>query len=115
MAEPPTDNFRHLRVFLSYASEDRAAVLDLYTRLKSWRGIARWLDVAELLAGQDWQLEIARALGESDVVILCLSQRSVVKEGYVQREMRHAIDLANEKPEGTIFVVPVRLDQCEEI
>lgn len=34
------------------------------------------------------------------------------KEGFVQREIRYAYDLALEKPEDTIFLIPLRLDDC---
>ena len=37
---------------------------------------------------------------------------SISKEGYVQKEVRSALDVADEKPEGTIFIVPVRLESC---
>jgi 6-phosphofructokinase len=68
------------------------------------------LDEICLLPGQDWDLEIQRAIRRSQVVLVCLSASSLTKEGYVQREIKRALDLAEEKPEGTIFVIPVRLE-----
>jgi hypothetical protein len=35
-----------------------------------------------------------------------LSRRSLSKEGYVQKELRQALEVAKEKPEGTIFLIP---------
>ena len=49
----------------------------------------------------------------SDVVIVCLSNRAVNKAGYVQKEIRYALDVADEQPEGTIFLIPLRLEECE--
>jgi len=46
-------------------------------------------------------------------VIICLSQKSVTKEGYLQREIKDALYVAEEKPEGTIFVIPVKLQEVE--
>jgi hypothetical protein len=43
-------------------------------------------------------------------VIICLSNKSITKEGYVQRELKFALDIALEKPEETIFLIPLRLD-----
>lgn len=43
---------------------------------------------------------------------MCLSNKSVTKEGYVQKEIKLALDLADEKPEGVIFIIPVKLDDC---
>ena len=44
---------------------------------------------------------------------MCVSNRSVSKEGYVQKEIRNVLDIALEKPEETIFIIPLRLDDCE--
>lgn len=46
------------------------------------------------------------------VIVVCLSTSSLSKEGYVQKEIRVALDVADEKPEGTIFLVPLRLEEC---
>ncbi len=61
----------------------------------------------------DFQREIQKALDASDVILLCLSKKSVDKEGYVQREIRVALDRALEMPEGRIFLIPARLEECE--
>ncbi len=34
------------------------------------------------------------------------------KEGYLQRELRYVLDVADEKPEGAIFIVPLKLEEC---
>ena len=114
MTEP-----RKLRVFLCHASQDKPIVRELYQRLlavpygddKGW--IDPWLDEEKLLPGQDWNMEIEKAVEAADVVIVCLSNTSVSKEGYIQRELKFVLDIALEKPDGTIFVVPLRLDDCE--
>jgi hypothetical protein len=101
-----------LKIFLCHSSGDKAQVQPLHDfLLKS--GAAPWLDSEQLLPGQDWNLEINKALDDSDVILLCLSKKSVDKEGYVQREMRVALDRALEMPEGRIFLIPARLEECE--
>ena len=40
-------------------------------------------------------------------------QNSVTKEGYVQKEIRYALDIADEKPEETIYLIPVRFVYCQ--
>jgi DNA segregation ATPase FtsK/SpoIIIE-like protein len=65
-----------------------------------------------LLPGQDWDLEIEKALETADAVIVFLSDNSVTKDGYIQKEIRKIIDVAEEKPDGTIFIIPVRLNDC---
>ena len=102
---------RSLKVFLCHASGDKPPVRDLYKRLTA-EGVDAWLDKEKLLPGQDWRLEIPKAVRGADVVVVCLSDKSVTKEGYVQKEIKFALDIAEEKPEGTIFLIPARLEDC---
>ena len=102
---------RPLKVFLCHASGDKAPVRELYKRLVK-EGVDAWLDEEKLLAGQTWRVEIPRAVRESDVVVVCLSNKSITKEGYIQKEIKFALDNADEKPEGTIFLIPARLEDC---
>lgn len=101
-----------LQVFLCHTSSDKPAVRALYRRLKA-DGIAAWLDEEDLDPGDDWQLVIPKTVRHSDVVIVCLSSKSVNKEGYVQKEIAFALDTANEKPEGMIYLIPAKLEECE--
>jgi hypothetical protein len=102
---------RLLRVFLCHASEDKGVARQLHQRL-SRDGFAPWLDEEDLLPGQKWRDEIPKAVRKSDVVVVCLS-RHTEKEGYLQKEIKVALEVADEKPEGVIFVVPLRIEECE--
>jgi formylglycine-generating enzyme required for sulfatase activity len=106
-------DFRPLRVFLCHASQDKPVVRKLYSQLKSESWIDPWLDEEKLLPGQDFDLEIYKAIREADVILICLSKESIAKEGYVQKEFKRAFNFAEEKPEGTIYIIPLRLDECE--
>jgi hypothetical protein len=101
-----------LRVFLCHASDDKPAARNLYRRLKD-DGFDPWLDEEDLLPGQDWDLEISGAVRHSDMIIVCLSQAAMIKRGYVQKEIKQALDVADEQPEGTIFIIPLKLEECE--
>lgn len=106
------DSPRALRAFLCHSSSDKPAVRDIYRRLKK-ENIDPWLDEQKLLAGQDWNLEITKAVRASDVVLVCLSRNSVNKAGYIQKEIKYALDVADEQPEGAIFIIPLKLEECE--
>src|SRR5258708_40155769 len=41
-----------------------------------------------------------------------VSSHAVNKYGYVQKEIRLALDAADKKPERTIFIIPLKLDEC---
>lgn len=104
---------RKLRVFICHASQDKPIVRELYQRLLAEDWMDPWLDEDKLLPGQDWNLEIEKAVESADAVIVCVSSISISKEGYIQKELRRVLRIAEEKLEGAIFVLPVRLDNCE--
>lgn len=101
-----------LRVFLCHASSDKRIVRFLYRKLQS-EGIEPWLDEVDIVPGQDWDLEIRKAIRKCHVVLVCLSKASINKVGYIQKEIRHVLDVADEQLEDTIFLIPVRLEDCE--
>jgi hypothetical protein len=101
-----------LKVFLCHAQEDKLAVRRIYNQLVV-NGIEPWLDEKSILPGQDWTYEIKKAVRSSDVVIVFLSNRSVDKTGYVQKEIRIALDAADERPEGKIFLIPAKIEECD--
>ncbi len=111
-AEMENPEEKKMLVFISHASEDKTKARSLCKRLRE-DGFDPWLDKERILPGQDWDLEIEKALRGSDAILLCFSKVSAAKEGYVQKEYKRAMSYQAEKPEGTIFVIPVRLDDCE--
>jgi len=96
-------------IFLSYASPDRNRVLDWYDWLSS-KGFEVWMDKRRLKGGQNWDFEIKRALQKASVVIVFLSCNSVDRRGYAQREIKAALDQAQEKLIEDIYLIPVMLD-----
>jgi len=100
-----------IQVFLCHGKEDKEPVRKLHEKLRAL-GVQTWFDEESLLPGQDWELEIVKAVRESDIVLVCLSTRSVQKTGFVQKEIRLALDAADERPEGKIFLIPARLNDC---
>lgn len=104
-------SIRRLRIFLCHASGDKPFVRKLYNRLLV-DGMDPWLDEESLLPGQHWKEDIPKAVRSSDVVIVCLSHSAITKEGYVQKEIKIALDVADEKPEGTIYIIPFKLEEC---
>jgi hypothetical protein len=100
-----------IQIFLCHASEDKAAVETIYDRLKAL-GYKPWLDKKDLLPGQRWRVEIPKAIRASDYILICLSKTSVAKRGYVQEEFKLALEVYREMPDGAIFAIPVRFDEC---
>lgn len=103
-----------IKIFISYADEDVSAATRLWEKLDSYPGVDAWFDKKSLLPGDAWKHNIEKAMGEADYVLVLLSSISVGKKGYFQREVRLAIEiLDNDVPENKVFIIPVRLDDCE--
>jgi hypothetical protein len=101
-----------LKVFLCHAHADRHAVRGLYARLKRDR-FAPWLDQEALLPGQNWVREIHKAILKSDVVIVCLSKAFNEKHGFRHEELKVALKKAKVLPMDNIFIIPLRLEECD--
>src|SRR5438477_12540636 len=107
MAEAP----HRISIFLCHSSGDKQAVRDLYDRLRS-DDFDPWLDEKNLLPGQNWQQKITEAVRKADIVIACLSSNSINKKGYVQKEIKQALDVAEQYPPNTIYLIPLKLEEC---
>lgn len=101
-----------LLVFILYASEDKPSARYIASVLEQ-KGFEPWLDEEQLLPGHDWKLEIERAVDKADAIVVCLSKISINKRGFVQREIKKSLDIADEQPEGSIFLIPARIEQCQ--
>lgn len=102
---------KKLQVFLCYAKEDQSSARKLFNRLQK-NGVDVWLDEENLLPGQLWKIEIPKQVRTTDVVIVLLSSNSIAKTGYVQKEIKIALDAADERPSNKIFLIPVRVEEC---
>jgi hypothetical protein len=90
----------------------KSAVKQLYKQLKS-DAYNPCLDAVNLFAGQSWELETQKAVRASDIVLVCLSPHSVTRAGFMQKEIKFALDVAEEQPEGRIYIMPARLEECD--
>jgi len=100
------------QVFLSYASEDKDKVKELYGKLRA-AGLKPWMAPDDITPGMRWPLALKHAIDESTFFLACLSEHSVAKRGILQREFNQALELWKEKLEDDIYLIPARLDACE--
>ncbi|MGL2986364.1 TIR domain-containing protein [Flavobacterium sp. RSSA_27] len=100
------------KVFISYAKEDYTFAEKLYDFLKE-NDFKPWLDKKEILPGQDWNYVLHKSLREANYIILLLSHTSVQKRGYVQREFKLSLEYYEEKLEDDIYLIPLKIDDCE--
>lgn len=101
----------HKKVFISYAKEDVVSARKLYKDLRTEDYIQAWFDEESLLPGHNWKKEIKHKIKGSDYFIILISKHSMNKRGVVQKEIREAIDVMQELPDGKIYIIPARLDE----
>lgn len=101
-----------MQVFVSYAKEDISIAERLYRYLNSLPGVIPWMDIKNLRPGEEWEIVISEAMKRSRLIFLLLSKHSVNKDGFVQEEIRNALDLYRRKPPNSIFIIPVRIECC---
>ena len=101
-----------MNIFISYAREDLEVAHRLWEGLKN-EGFHAWMDIKELLPGQNWKAMVSKAIEECTYFLALLSKDSVSKKGYVQKELKKAMDILDEYPDSEVFLIPVRLDECQ--
>lgn len=101
-----------MKVFLSYTKKDGQKINEFYEDLKA-RGFTPWMDSYDLLPGMQWDNIIQNNMSEADVCIIFISESSLEKIGYVQRELNYFADKLNEMPENYIYCIPVVLDNSQ--
>lgn len=99
--------------FLCYSKENKIVVREFFARLKKEAWIDPWFDEEDILPGEKWQDTVVKAVQGSNAVIVLLSTQALKQEGFFHKELNLALDTANEKPAGTIFIIPIRLEECE--
>jgi len=99
-------------IFLGHASEDKSRVIALYNKLIE-HDLNPWLDIVNLKPGDNWEYKIREAIQNSKVFLACLSSTSVSKNGFVQKELRLALDEASEKVFENSYLIPVLLDDID--
>lgn len=101
-----------VRIFLSYAREDREKVQEIYQRLAA-AGVRPWMDTQDILPGEKWEMSIRKAVRDSDFFLVFLSRNSSDRRGFVQKELRAALNVWEEMLESDLYLIPVRLEECE--
>ena len=100
-------------MFISYVHEDIEAARKLYRQLKRVPYVDPWFDKECLLPGLRWHPAIRKAIRESRFFICLLSKNSAGKRGFFQTEMKEALEILSEFPQDQIFVIPIRLEECD--
>jgi hypothetical protein len=96
-------------IFISYAREDARLAERLYMDLRLHK-LNAWLDSKCLKPGQEWSHEIRKVIKSAKYFIALISKHSLSKRGYIQKEIKLALNVLDEIPKGEIFFIPARLE-----
>lgn len=99
--------------FISYVREDCERVDRLQVSLES-AGIRVWRDTRDLWPGQDWKMEVRRAITSGDLAfIACFSEHTDRRAATYQNEelILAAQQMRLRKP-GQAWLIPVRFAEC---
>ena len=99
-------------IFLSYSKQDIDIARKFYNDLIA-NNIPVWFDEKCINPGQKWKEAIYKAIKECKYFIALLSSNSISKKGYIQKELKIAFEILDEYPTSEIFIIPVRIDECE--
>ncbi|EFC85383.1 toll/interleukin-1 receptor domain-containing protein [Parafrankia sp. EUN1f] len=104
-APPPT-------VFLSHDRADQGKVQALADLLTE-EGLTPWVGSEQVTGGSRRDLAVRRAVLDCDFFVPCLSAAALARPSQLHREIRIALDHADELPDHEVFIVPARLDECD--
>ena len=101
-----------IQVFINYAKEDKEIAQKLYHDLKS-AGLKPWMDTEDIDPGDPWRKITPQAIKQSSKFLLLHSANSLSKKGFVQKEIKIALEVMDEFPTSETFIIPIRLDECK--
>ncbi len=98
-----------MKVFLSYALDDKDAARDFAKRL-SKEGLDVWFDEWQLQPGDNWSKQVGRALEQADAMVVLVTPEAMKSKG-VRGEIEYA--LMTPRFEGTL--IPVVLKPSDDM
>lgn len=99
------------KVFICYAKEDAKVAEDIYKRLNR-SGFDAWVDKHRLVLGDNWEVELKKAVTEADAFVVCL-RPGFDALGFRQKEVRWALEALRSRPPDRAFIVPMVIQPCE--
>jgi len=101
-----------LKAFLSYPSEH----LDIAREIKQFIrsvGVECWFDKDNLVVGENWDRARRLAQKNADVVVLLCASQTTERDGVYQREINEALEAARDRRLGSVYILPIRLEDVE--
>ena len=105
-------NMKKKHVFLSYCKDDENEVTKLHDDLVAAGETVWWMK--DIKGGQDWKFEVRQAMKNAYAVAVCFSQETEQRTTTgIYPELMDAVNAYRDYTPGAIFLIPVRLSECE--
>lgn len=75
-------------------------------------GLDCWFDKDSLIVGQDWERERGIAQSGADLIVLLCATQTTSRNGVYQRELNQALREQEDKRLGTIYLMPVMVEDA---
>lgn len=112
---PPALEMPANAVFISYAREDLPAVQRLKAGMDA-AGITTWFDLDRLESGDDYDRKIRANIARCSYFVPIISATTERRhEAYFRREWSYAVDRLRGMAGGSVFILPVRIDDTAEM
>lgn len=98
------------RIFIIYSHKDRDSALALAQKLKE-KGYNPWIDELEIIPGQNWNKAILQAIERSSIAIYLCSKNTEGASGFINKEMKSAMELLRATREAHSPIIPVYLEE----
>ena len=91
---------------------EEAVYDDLYFKLSS-KNYLPWMIKYDILPGGNREIEIQNAIKNAAAFVFCLSSKSMEEYGEFQEAVKWARKKQNKMPPNRVFIIPLRLEDCE--
>jgi hypothetical protein len=109
-----TSNETAGHAFISYVHEDADRVRSIISALRA-ADVPVWTDKTKLSPGEDWQLTIRKAIQRNSLAFLAVfsTNSQARSKSYQHEELNLAVEQFRLHPPGRVWLIPVRLDDCQ--
>ena len=105
---------RLFKVVVIYQVEERTKkkVVELCAQLRACN-IDVFMFSESMPIVEDHEVEMEERIRSADLVIICYSENFEKGKGYRHQEVDIALNEQKKRPRGNVYLVPIRLDECE--